>query len=443
MSLEEIKEIIIDHLAVGKQLEKQGKPEEALAQYHLAIESNDEIAGYAHYALAKALEKQKRPSLARYSYLESINKTEISLYDSYVRLGYLFKTDCLFDEALVFFLKAIELKPDRWPAHGYLRGKRWSLTQSEKIVAHLEQALALNPNSFLIYLTLGNILPLVGKIDEASNFLQIASNKMALKSNPGFILTEETSGIPKGPDFLIIGSPKSGTTSIYQYVAEHPRVLPSLTKEIGFFNSFNYLNGINWYLSYFPQINEEQSFLLGEATPHYLYHPNAPQRIFEHFPDVKLIVVLRNPIERTISHYYHSVVHDGEVRSLEEVVDSEIEMISDLLDPSELMKDKHTVQPKYVVWSLYYYFLKNWTNIFPEKNFLILNSNDFYSRTSEEMTNVFEFLELPKYENSKYYRFTQGNYADKDNNIKNKLSNFFKVHNEKLEDYLGKKMYWD
>jgi len=117
------------------------------------------------------------------------------------------------------------------------------------------------------------------------------------------------------PSFIIIGSTRSGTTSLYEYLENHPSVLPPVKKETGFFN-YAYHNNSNWYRLYFPTIDEKEkaentrsnSVITGEATPSYLIDPRVPKRIMSLLPKVKLIVLLRNPIDRAISHYHLNVL---------------------------------------------------------------------------------------------------------------------------------------
>ena len=117
------------------------------------------------------------------------------------------------------------------------------------------------------------------------------------------------------PSFIIVGAARSGTTSLYEYLENHPSVLPPVKKETGFFN-YAYNNNSNWYKMYFPTIAEKQkaeniqknSIITGEATPSYLIDPRVPKRISSLLPKIKLIILLRNPIDRAISHYNLNVL---------------------------------------------------------------------------------------------------------------------------------------
>jgi hypothetical protein len=106
------------------------------------------------------------------------------------------------------------------------------------------------------------------------------------------------------PDFLIIGAAKSGTTSLFHYLSQHPQIKPARKKEIHFFD-INYSKGVNWYRAYFPIRKKNQ--LAFEASASYYCYPDVPQRIHDLIPTVKIIMVVRNPIDRAWSHYWEAV----------------------------------------------------------------------------------------------------------------------------------------
>jgi hypothetical protein len=104
------------------------------------------------------------------------------------------------------------------------------------------------------------------------------------------------------PTYIIAGAMRSGTTALNSYLREHPDVAVSSTKEVHFFDSF-YDRGVEWYREQFP--HSESARAVGEATPNYMFSTTALDRIKETLPDVKLVVMLRNPIDRAYSHYWH------------------------------------------------------------------------------------------------------------------------------------------
>ena len=109
------------------------------------------------------------------------------------------------------------------------------------------------------------------------------------------------------PGLVIAGAQKAGTTSLFSYLSEHPQMIPSLKKEVHYYdgglheNTDNYKKGVSWYRSNFPlKILHKNNAIAFEASPYYLYHPLVPKRLYEDAPDSKIVILLRNPAERAI-----------------------------------------------------------------------------------------------------------------------------------------------
>lgn len=102
------------------------------------------------------------------------------------------------------------------------------------------------------------------------------------------------------PTFIGIGAQRAGTTWLYHCLAEHPQVFVSPTKELQFFNN-HYDEGTGWYAAHFRDVGEERA--IGEVSPNYLETAEAPQRIRQLLPDVRLFVSLRDPVSRALSAY--------------------------------------------------------------------------------------------------------------------------------------------
>ena len=102
------------------------------------------------------------------------------------------------------------------------------------------------------------------------------------------------------PNFIFAGAPKSGSSTLFEYIRQHPDIYMSVIKEPFFFD-FNYEKGVSYYEDFFKQHNQEK--IVGEATVWYMSWPNVPKRIYKTIPNVKLLFVLRNPIDRAFSNY--------------------------------------------------------------------------------------------------------------------------------------------
>ena len=118
------------------------------------------------------------------------------------------------------------------------------------------------------------------------------------------------------PDFLILGAQRCGTTSLYNYLAQHPSVGPLVLEKGAHYFSTNYDKSLAWYRSHFPmkwraaaERRHGRPFVTGEGSPYYLFHPLAAQRVAKTLPHVKLLVMLRDPVERA---YFAVPPRDGE-----------------------------------------------------------------------------------------------------------------------------------
>ena len=123
------------------------------------------------------------------------------------------------------------------------------------------------------------------------------------------------------PDFVVVGAMRSGSTSLYRYLADHPDVFMPATKELRFFER-NYDQGIEWYRSQFDP--GAHATVRGEASPQYLASQEAMERLARHVPGVKGIAVLRHPVDRAYSHYQMGVERHGEDRTWPQVVEDEL-----------------------------------------------------------------------------------------------------------------------
>ena len=203
------------------------------------------------------------------------------------------------------------------------------------------------------------------------------------------------------PSFLILGAQRSGTTSLYRYITSHPRVFPALRKEVHYFD-FQYDKGRRWYLAHFPaasaRLKCDSNPLTGEATPYYLVHPLAPHRVWEFNPAMKLIVILRDPVERAFSHYRHEAHQGVEPLSFEAALEMEVERLSgaDALlrrAPHYYSYSHHHFS--YLDRGRYAHYLQAWLDRFPSRQLLVLKSEDMFVDANKVANEVFAFLELP------------------------------------------------
>ena len=209
------------------------------------------------------------------------------------------------------------------------------------------------------------------------------------------------------PSFVILGAQRSGTTTLYRYLSQHPLMLPAFQQEVHFFDD-NFGRGLDWYRAHFPFTvhrdlvarTHEGSPVTGEASGYYLLHPHAVRRISEVLPEAKLIVLLRNPIERAWAHYHQSV-GKGETLSFEEAIRKESERIED--EREKMLTDESYVSRKYRRFSyltrgLYAEQIGAVRARFREEQLLILRSEDLlFDDPIAPVGRATAFLGLPSF----------------------------------------------
>ena len=316
--------------------------------------------------------------------------------------------------------------------------------QLEGVVACYQQLSQREPKNPWVHVKLGDVLTRQNKIDEAISSYQSASRKLTQMSRPDYVAKHWDRAKPAEPSFIIIGPMKTATSALYKYINQHPQVLPCIEKEVHFFSNNNkYPHGKDWYIAHFPLIPEGENFITGEASPGYIVN-NVQKRVFDMFPQIKPIALIRDPVDRAFSHYQHNVKHGFERRSFKDAINSELEVLKSVENPAEAAKKwRWGRHPGYLLIGFYYYFLKQWLDIFPKEQFLIVNNQDLLINPSATMKQVFKFLGLPEHLEAEYPKYYAGSYRPIEQEMRETLSNVFRPHNQKLEEYLNLDLKWN
>ncbi|MEB3341851.1 tetratricopeptide repeat protein [Okeania sp.] len=347
------------------------------------------------------------------------------------------------NQAAETYLKAIQIKPE-YPWFFFYSNLLEFLIKQRKlkqVLAFFQKVTEENPESIWCYVNLGEILTKTGNLDGAIKNYQTAAYNKTRKSHPNFVAQKWDLKNTNGPNFIIIGAQKSGTTSLENYIAQHPQVIPAIKKETHFWYR-DFEKGINWYLAHFPPIPKSEKFITGEATPNYLENYQSAERIYNVFPEVKLLVILRNPVDRAFSQYNHWIRLNWDNRSFETAINSELEILRK--NPEKPQGDKnYWQQPEnYIGRGVYIEFIKEWLAVFPRKQILILKGEDLYEKPVKTMKKVWKFLELPEYQLPEYRKLNPGYYSPISDEMRQKLSEYFQPHNQRLEEYLGMQFDW-
>lgn len=203
---------------------------------------------------------------------------------------------------------------------------------------------------------------------------------------------------PLRPSFLVMGAMKSGTTSLFEQLENHPLCLTAMDKELQFFQHKNLDE--TWYLEHFPRVSEFPGFVCGDASPGY-YAFDVVDRVKKLLPEVKLIFIQRDPAKRAISHFRHNsrygITEGGLEAVLWEVDELEQEMAEAPEKAEQLVLDICSgarVSNVFLAMGCYKLLLRRWRDAFPASQLLTLELEDFKVNPQMEMNRVFDFLGL-------------------------------------------------
>ncbi|MDT8412942.1 MAG: sulfotransferase [Vicingaceae bacterium] len=174
---------------------------------------------------------------------------------------------------------------------------------------------------------------------------------------------------------MLIGSQKSGTSSLSKLLAEHPEICFSTIKEPGLFKMDNYQEKFNWYNGLFHPTPATK--IIGEGSTHYTMRPifnEVADRIFQYNPEMKFIYLMRDPVERILSEYTHNLTKN---LTIYPDFESEIKKVS-----------------TYCYYGKYYYQLKPYLDLFPKNNFLLLSFEEFVADQQACFSKVCQFLNI-------------------------------------------------
>ena len=281
-----------------------------------------------------------------------------------------------------------------------------------------------------------------------------------------------TSSFRMLPSFLILGGSRSGNTSLFAYLTEHPNIMPGSLKAFFFFQNITN-NTTSFYRSQFPI--KRKNLITCDSTSSYFVHPLIPARVHKLLPSAKLIVILRNPVERAYSEFHYTVALGLELtENFEDVIKSELKRI-EIGNKKPELKIENTNYNHFAFShlrdGLYVQHLERWLKFFPNEQLLVLHTKDLSTNFDNTLAKTFEFLNLPKYQienrieknkidkirplsghERNIYKnidsktrtlFNVQNYPEIKSETRKFLQDFFRPHNEKLFKMIGKRFDWN
>jgi hypothetical protein len=253
------------------------------------------------------------------------------------------------------------------------------------------------------------------------------------------------------PDFVIVGAQKCGTSSLHQYFIQHPRLLAASIKEVHFFDGGlhpkwdKFAEGEALYRSYFPLRSSvrRKKALCFEASPNYMFSPVAPKRMARMVPEAKIVVLLRDPVERAISHYFHELRRGRETDDIETAFSRESERLSEAIDQKNY-KDTKFINLSYKTRGRYAEQLTRLFRHFPSSNVQVIEAETFFEDPIAVMSQILDFVGLEQFDIPVDVRPT-GEGSNKiavPDDVRKSLHAYFAEPNRALVKLLGREFRW-
>lgn len=254
------------------------------------------------------------------------------------------------------------------------------------------------------------------------------------------------------PNFIVIGAQKSGTTSMFSYLRQHPQIVRPVFKELYYFDR-QYHRGLAWYGCNFPARSTMErlddrhgrAHLTFEATATYIFDAQVPPRIAKDIDTRKFVALLRNPVDRAISAYWHARRMGRETRRLDEAlkVDTEwYEKERAFEQGTGPQPSGAAARPTYLRRGIYHEAVSVWRRHFLPEHLMVIQSEAMFADPRAVMARVFKFLDLPPTESIDLEPQNVGRYDDSDGEARRYLENFYRPHNEQLSQLCGTKFTW-
>lgn len=187
------------------------------------------------------------------------------------------------------------------------------------------------------------------------------------------------------PNFLIVGAQKCGTTTLHSVLDNHPRIAMSRVKELNFFSfENNYQRGLKYYAKHFDGVVGEAD-IVGESSPGYLCYPGVPERIYKDLGNIKILILVRDPIKRAASQYWDNRRHLNETLSFDQCIEN------------YLTEDYVPGERGYFSRGVYFKYIKRYIDLFGSKNVKVVVFEKLIKRTEESLSSIYEFLGIEDY----------------------------------------------
>jgi hypothetical protein len=255
------------------------------------------------------------------------------------------------------------------------------------------------------------------------------------------------------PSFLIVGAQRCGTTSMYKTLSQHPMVLPAVLHKGAHYFDTGYGHGPAWYRGHFPlHVTARRAApapgrlpITGESSPYYMFHPLAGQRIAADLPGVKLLVLLRDPVERAYSAHTHETARGFETEPFERAL--ELEPVRLAGEEAKLVADpayqSYSHQHHaYLTRGRYADQLRRLEGLFGRDRMHVVDSQRFFTDPEPVFAEVVEFLGVGAARGIAYEKHNARPRAPMPDSVRAALENQLAESDDELETWLGAPPSW-
>ena len=267
-------------------------------------------------------------------------------------------------------------------------------------------------------------------------------------------LTQPTNRARMLPSFLIVGAQRCGTTSMFHVLSQHPAVFTPIRnkKEVHFFDN-EYQRGLAWYQGHFPIRARARIAARGtgmepvafESSPYYMFHPLVPERIHRELPGVRLLVLVRDPVERAYSQHAHQVSLGLETEPFEralELEDARIAGEAERLASDPSYKSRSHWLYTYRTRGHYADQLERLERTFGRDSVHVIDSGDFFANPGPDYDRVLGFLGLPRLGQPAFTPQNARPRSPMPEALRASLDEHFRPHDERLAAWLGRVPSW-